>query len=753
MKINNIGILNDDNETYAYTFRSENELKDKKYSLYLYLEEINGHFYAKFGEAKKQTVFSRYSATGHTANKRMIALWQSDKNDKEIHAILRERAKNSLDFSHAEKDAINSNEAYEFYSINGLKNIIKIINTEVNSSALVKSFIPLYPDIDKLVNDIFNTKATKFNLDLCARWGKTRTALELMHRFNTKNIRISLMLSYIGTVRTSYINEINENSSYDNCMFIDPDYYATTTECTKAIETWLKVPEHYVLYYVALTGTFNENDVEIDCFKRRIAPLKKIINYSSMMFVEEADFGSSCNKQITKIQRLFNEMKCKKFFAMTGTNSVKSEYIWPKEKLEYFKKDYLVDVLTSNYRKNSVPIQWHILSNAGLCENFPEYNSAMMENFSDMVEVIANHMKEETYFEFLIKWLFNKDGLDPRKWREVRKTHPINLEYATMIFMPANNIAHIAMKALIEKTLGSEWLVKILDGNETSNAKAEKLAKDAIKDHGNKVIFLASGMANRSFSVPSIKNIVLLFNDGAYSSIVQKIARGLTPFKDKVVPCNIVDFRMNYSSMTNADRYLEEIGINAINDDIHTNKNNEVEVLKLMSATEKIIFDEYFYSNIYPIKTLSTEDLHVMMQTSNFNRSKGEFLITKKLDQIDSPRQCMINETFKFKLACTNVKGDSDKYEKHFKSAKIKADNDKISEREKADYDAKLQHFNFLWNHKERFNTYRFKTVFEEFRSMSNERIKAYENAFGIDMHVMSQIASMLNDNNVKFDF
>ena len=49
-----------------YKIVSEKDQKDKANTLYLYIENIDGVTYAKFGEAFKQTVWERYDATGYT---------------------------------------------------------------------------------------------------------------------------------------------------------------------------------------------------------------------------------------------------------------------------------------------------------------------------------------------------------------------------------------------------------------------------------------------------------------------------------------------------------------------------------------------------------------------------------------------------------------------------------------------------------------------------------------------------------------
>ena len=68
---------------------SEKDQKDRANTLYLYIENIDGVTYAKFGEAFKQTVWDRYAATGYTQHSKQIKVWKSSVGDKPIHRLLR----------------------------------------------------------------------------------------------------------------------------------------------------------------------------------------------------------------------------------------------------------------------------------------------------------------------------------------------------------------------------------------------------------------------------------------------------------------------------------------------------------------------------------------------------------------------------------------------------------------------------------------------------------------------------------------
>jgi hypothetical protein len=83
----------------------------------------------------------------------------------------------------------------------------------------------------------------------------------------------------------------------------------------------------------------------------------------------------------------------------------------------------------------------------------------------------------------------------------------------------------------------TDWDVRVVNGNHTSNAAAETEVKSWIeiaKDNGKRGVWLlSSNMATRSFSVPDINVVVLAYDAGDSAATVQKISRALTPGGDK----------------------------------------------------------------------------------------------------------------------------------------------------------------------------------------------------------------------------
>jgi len=90
------------------------------------------------------------------------------------------------------------------------------------------------------------------------------------------------------------------------------------------------------------------------------------------------------------------------------------------------------------------------------------------------------------------------------------------------------------LRTIAKAALGEDWVVEMISGDTTTNADAEKKVNKIIakaKKDGKQVLFLSMDMASRSFSVPEIGVVGLLFDKGGVGPAMQKISRALTTGK------------------------------------------------------------------------------------------------------------------------------------------------------------------------------------------------------------------------------
>lgn len=87
---------------------------------------------------------------------------------------------------------------------------------------------------------------------------------------------------------------------------------------------------------------------------------------------------------------------------------------------------------------------------------------------------------------------------------------------------------------LIQSELGDGFGVMVVNGDFTSNRKIEEEAKKFIarsKRQGKRVILISKDMASRSFSIPEIDTVFLMYDNGILAQTIQKVSRAFTPGK------------------------------------------------------------------------------------------------------------------------------------------------------------------------------------------------------------------------------
>jgi superfamily II DNA or RNA helicase len=156
---------------------------------------------------------------------------------------------------------------------------------------------------------------------------------------------------------------------------------------------------------------------------------------------------------------------------------------------------------------------------------------------------------------------------------------------------------------LIREVLGGDYLVELINSDETNNREVEQKVKGLVnqaKRENKRIILVSKDMASRSFSIPEIDTVMLMFDRGSYSTIAQKISRVLTPGKtldgNTKVYGNIISLSLdpNREDVSPIDEYIiyesEKVEGDDLNDSIQrvlrsvqlfTNgQNGEVEIEK-----------------------------------------------------------------------------------------------------------------------------------------------------------------------------
>lgn len=346
---------------------------------------------------------------------------------------------------------------------------------------------------------------------ICPRYHKTALILNLIDK---RNCNFNIMISYAHTVKQSYLNDVKNYGLDIEVVDID--------EISKDDLHDLIALGQKVLVIFFMTGT---EDVT---HARR---LSKLPNYNANVYIDEGDIGLATDISKNKIEDLCNTINLKKLFIASGTglekmtNVVKAFGKKPKELVRSYIQDVLIprgDKATNIdfiKFKNTYDLLEELYPDC----SFENWNDDTIKNNRNSIEnLLKMFFKQEDFFNFLQLAALK----DPTALQRVGNLKSFvekhfNKDAASIIFVGNKNETHIFIKDILT-SIGVNAF--IIDGNNTSGGDAEDYAKGVLKAYPN-AVFIATNMANRSFSVSKIKNEIILMNDPAEASYTQKAYR------------------------------------------------------------------------------------------------------------------------------------------------------------------------------------------------------------------------------------
>jgi hypothetical protein len=248
------------------------------------------------------------------------------------------------------------------------------------------------------------------------------------------------------------------------------------------------------------------------------------------------------------------------------------EEIINKLKQKYTLKDSMESV------KGIVQPTFFRLSLAGVIEKFDKAS----ENYkTDWSKLFLDVNKSKGILGTLIKGLFGTYGGELEYIMDLNTDDKAPKD-VTMVFAGTpNKVEQEKLVTVFKQSLGPEYEVVLVNGNETTNREAEELAKKTVakaKREGKKVVFISKDMGSRSFSVPEIDTVILMFDRGSYATISQKISRVLTPGKtyggEEKTNGYVISLSLdpNRDEVNPIDEYVvyeaEKVGVNELSDGI-----------------------------------------------------------------------------------------------------------------------------------------------------------------------------------------
>jgi hypothetical protein len=248
--------------------------------------------------------------------------------------------------------------------------------------------------------------------------------------------------------------------------------------------------------------------------------------------------------------------------------------------------DKIINILKQKYTlkdsmesvKGIVEPTFFRLSLDGVIEKFDKAS----ENYkTDWSKLFLDVNKSKGILSTLIKGLFGTYGGELEYIIDLN-TNEYSPKDVTMVFAgtPDKKQQEQLVK-VFQQSLGSQYEVVLINGDETTNREAEELAKKTVskaKREGKKVVFISKDMGSRSFSVPEIDTVILMFDRGSYATISQKISRVLTPGKtyggEEKTNGYVISLSLdpNRDEVNPIDEYIiyeaEKVGVNELSDGI-----------------------------------------------------------------------------------------------------------------------------------------------------------------------------------------
>jgi hypothetical protein len=441
-----------------------------------------------------------------------------------------------------------------------------------------------------------------FALELAPRFGKTIWAIDLLNTlFVEHNIKVCVIPTYVLTAITSFKKEFYTFKGYSSNMV-----FVTSEDNVQKV-----ISENYdkKLIVVVMSLHMREHESKLDVI--RAIPSKDKIS-----IIDEADFGAHRMNSQGKIDYL----NCGLNIYMTGTaiervtsplSNLRDNLIrWSYTDMLMVKEgEHPIQVglqslkESKNSVKDIVVPQFMRLSLGGVVNTFnniePEYRTDWNKLFLDVD-------KAKPVLSNLIKSLFGEyNG---------RLTYLVDLNTSeicpkdvTMIFAGTpDKKQQNKFHKLVQDNLGPQYIVELINGDETSNREVEGKGKGVVaraKREGKKVVFITKDMGSRSFSVSEIDTVMLMFDRGSYATISQKVSRVLTPGKtyggDKKVYGNVISLSLdpNREQVNPIDEYLvyegDKVQVNELSDGISRVLRSVNIFVNDKGMMEPIVSDEY----------------------------------------------------------------------------------------------------------------------------------------------------------------
>ena len=499
-----------------YKIVYEKDQKDKANTLYLYIENIDGVTYAKFGEAFKQTVWERYDATGYTQHSKQIKVWKSSVGDKPIHRLLRSM------FTWAgnkNENPLNTNEAYIIKSSDELDKMIETITDIVKNQKIGPDFFrnrcenltysprSYQQDIINKAQNVLSVK-DRVLVNLSTRGGKSFVSLNICKNIigKTKVANI-LILTPFPAAEGSFEEVANFHKDFKGWKYVRLSAKTKSDEfCDKNI--------------IFCSYQFYDEGKSI---------CQKLIQYMFFDVIVLDECHNTSDSERTK--KLLKTLNYGKLLYMSGTpfNDIYSGYFTKDEVVTF---DFIDFIKFAKAHPDQIKLpNLHIknVCNVKMLEN--ELTAMCPDVFKDadafdFPTIFSNDQHAEAFFT----WLFRPVKSNPlivntKRWFD------LNNQKRIIAFFSTTAQVDVAKKAL-EKLLPNYKVLSVSGEDVDFNSVDEKTINKAFEENENTII-LTCGKLTTGVTLPKLDTIWYFKNTSSAEQFVQILFRTMTPCDGK----------------------------------------------------------------------------------------------------------------------------------------------------------------------------------------------------------------------------
>ena len=409
---------------------------------------------------------------------------------------------------------------YDVISIVG-----KLIEDKIGIAGKQSYSLRSYQQIikEKIIK-LYNSDIRNIALELCPRAGKTILTLDTYNELGFEHLIIP---AYELTVFASFKKELSKWSQLNKFRFV---------EISELDEDMLHLLRSNTRCVIALSLHLSE------------AKTLKIVNTINslsgrkLVIVDEADRGTHTDSKQNKLVNLSYDL----FVDMSGTQITKViQSKKNKANIEHITLSYS-DMLLAKRKKHPEiyydssldeipdPYMYRLVIPNG------NFNNMLMQKYKAGIswnKLTDNIKKNKVVIQALLRALYLKNSKNYQSYPELISLSLENrVGFArcdvSMIFCNFQN--NKQFKDFIEianQTLSLDYVIVEINSTKTSNKKAELEVKEIIeraKSIGKKVIIVSKDMASRSFTIPELDTVILMYDNGGAPQTSQKISRAFS---------------------------------------------------------------------------------------------------------------------------------------------------------------------------------------------------------------------------------